>query len=328
MSEPKQAWLARQLAYQNPLKARFSREFFASIPQSPGTYQFRGAEGTLLYVGKAKDLRARLRSYRSAKPDAVSRKTLRLVHLIHQIEWELCSDEEHALLRENELLRSLRPPFNRANVAPERYPYVLLGRAPGCLELEIVFELAPDVRLASDRRAAALGCFKGASRLRAACQALYRLLWYAHTAHGNAELPQEWVCARTPLHLRIEIPQATRWQSRMRRFFRGQWTNLLSCLSEVLLAREDLPRFSQSLIERDLHELDSFYRSVCLRNQALLRNEALAGTVLIPQEKMDDWIVRWHQQKRGSLSALTPRDCIPHERGETSAQEKSAQGCG
>jgi excinuclease UvrABC nuclease subunit len=108
----RQEWL---LPYENPLAKRFDSAFFRAIPRAPGVYFLRGELDEVLYVGKAKDLRARLRSYRQARPDQVSRKVIRLIRIVRKIEWEECGTEKDALLRENRLLRELKPPFNVVN---------------------------------------------------------------------------------------------------------------------------------------------------------------------------------------------------------------------
>src|SRR4051812_14069787 len=77
--KPAQEWL---LPYENPLNRRLGKEFFSAIPRTPGVYTMLGPEASILYIGKAKDLRARLMSYRRAHPDVVSRKVIRLVHLL------------------------------------------------------------------------------------------------------------------------------------------------------------------------------------------------------------------------------------------------------
>ena len=82
----------------------------------------------LLYVGKAKDLRARISSYRHVNGERHSGKVLRLVNSIRHIEIETTADEATALLRENELIRLRQPPYNRRSKHPERYGYILLHR--------------------------------------------------------------------------------------------------------------------------------------------------------------------------------------------------------
>jgi len=107
---------AQQLLFPDPqpLVERLGCEFFRQLPECPGVYLMRDACGTILYVGKAKNLRKRLTSYRVANPDRMPRRHLRLLRTVARIELEECPDESTALARESELLRAVRPRFNRA----------------------------------------------------------------------------------------------------------------------------------------------------------------------------------------------------------------------
>src|SRR4026209_400075 len=96
------------------LQRRFDRTFFRSLPACAGVYLMCDAEDRIIYVGKAKNLRQRIGSYRYAG-ERCSRKTARLVARVASIRWQQCASEEAALLEENRLLRELRPQFNRMN---------------------------------------------------------------------------------------------------------------------------------------------------------------------------------------------------------------------
>ena len=74
----------------------------------------RGAQEGVLYVGKARNLRRRLSSYRVAHPDRLPRRIIRLLHQVRRIEFDLCGSEQSALAREELLIAVLAPPFNRA----------------------------------------------------------------------------------------------------------------------------------------------------------------------------------------------------------------------
>lgn len=106
-----------------PLVDRLGRGFFRQAPESPGVYLMRDAADTVLYIGKAKNLRRRLGNYRVANPDRLPRRHLRLLRAVARIELERCADESAALARERELLRSIKPRFNRAGTwpAPTRF---------------------------------------------------------------------------------------------------------------------------------------------------------------------------------------------------------------
>jgi predicted GIY-YIG superfamily endonuclease len=83
----------------------------------------RDSLDNVLYIGKARNLKKRLASYRVANPDRLRRRHLRLLRAVTRIELRECADEVSALATESELLRKLRPRFNRAGTwpAPRRF---------------------------------------------------------------------------------------------------------------------------------------------------------------------------------------------------------------
>ena len=88
-----------------PLVERLGREFFTKVTERPGVYLMRDAQEKILYVGKAKNLRKRLNSYRVANPDRMARRHLRMLRQVTRIELQECADEMAALAKEAELLR-------------------------------------------------------------------------------------------------------------------------------------------------------------------------------------------------------------------------------
>lgn len=101
-----------------PLVERFGAEFFRQVPQQPGVYYLCSAREGVLYVGKARNLRDRLGSYRVANPERQPRRLVRLLFRIERIFWDVCESEEAAAARERQLLRVLQPRFNRRDVYP------------------------------------------------------------------------------------------------------------------------------------------------------------------------------------------------------------------
>jgi len=73
-----------------------------------------------LYVGKARNLRKRLSSYRVANPERMPRRTIRLLHQVRRIEWDECATEQAASEREEMLICVLAPKFNAAGKVRER----------------------------------------------------------------------------------------------------------------------------------------------------------------------------------------------------------------
>jgi len=170
-----------------PLVERLGEEFFRQLPACPGVYLMQDAAQVVLYVGKAKSLRQRLSHYRVANPDRMGRRHLRLLRQVVRIELQECADEIAALAREAELLRALKPKFNRAGVWPAT-PRFLVWRWTG-ETLELTITETPAIGWQG------FGPFgSGVVYLRAA---LVRLLWYAlNSALGSTAMPQGWLHGR------------------------------------------------------------------------------------------------------------------------------------
>ncbi len=92
------------------------------LPESPGVYLWKDAAGTILYVGKAKRLRSRVRSYFAL--DLVSPRTIAMVRRIADVETLVVPTEAHALILEANLIKEYRPRFNVALRDDKSYPYI------------------------------------------------------------------------------------------------------------------------------------------------------------------------------------------------------------
>jgi excinuclease ABC subunit C len=99
------------------------REKVLSLPQQPGVYLFQDAGGAILYVGKARSLRSRVRSYflEASSKDA---KTGSLVREIADIEYIVVDNEKEALALENNLIKQHKPKFNVLLRDDKTYPYI------------------------------------------------------------------------------------------------------------------------------------------------------------------------------------------------------------
>jgi len=92
------------------------------LPESPGVYLWKDASGTILYVGKAKRLRSRVRSYFAL--DLVSPRTIAMVRRIADVDTLVVPTEAHALILEANLIKEYRPRFNVALRDDKSYPYI------------------------------------------------------------------------------------------------------------------------------------------------------------------------------------------------------------
>src|SRR5690242_6563098 len=94
-----------------------------SIPDRPGSYQFKDADGRVIYVGKAKSLRQRLSNY-FQNPANLPPRTFQMVSTAASVEWIQVRNEVEALMLEYSLIKQHRPRFNVRLVDDKSYPFL------------------------------------------------------------------------------------------------------------------------------------------------------------------------------------------------------------
>lgn len=229
----------------------------ADAPRQAGVYLFLDEGNEILYVGKAGNLRQRLRQH--AAGGLPQSQLHQRYDLVRRVVWELAVDEEAAVWREAELIFALRPPFN-ANTglratdpigkdAPA--PYIVVSEmAPGLLSLTLEPVVPPTGR--------AYGCFphlgKGvASRLGIACSdgytALLRLLW---AASGDGSHMPTSITKSAPPSYQVAAPPG----DGLHRLLSGTSSRLAG---ELLEAASHRPEFMQPALRRDKDSVLRFF---------------------------------------------------------------------
>ncbi len=184
-----------ELAATRPRRAQRKRHLAFGAPQRPGVYLFRDTHDQVLYVGRARDLRARLRSY--FRSDRQRPAVEAALGALERVEWRETGSELEAALEELRLIRELRPPANARSTRPDRYLYLrrrgdsvvcsshptelgpltsrrraqLAARALQGVEWETLEEALPKLRAKLKRLARELR-FEDAARLRDRIEAL------------------------------------------------------------------------------------------------------------------------------------------------------------
>ena len=272
MSDVKQL---RLLPAPKPLNERLGTLFFRGIPSAPGVYRMFDGAGLLLYVGQSRDLRDRLNSYRHVHPDRDSRKTVRLVHLVRRIEWEVCESPVSAVLRENELLRTLRPRFNRMNVYPKACFFVAVDRTDRQLRLTLTRDTTTPGKL--------FGAFRGAAWPFAA---LCRLLFIASQCNLSF--------AHFPARLLTTAPLRTQSfgleaivSSLVEDYLAGESASLVETLVDVCSDVEMRTPFEQNLMLADLVTVEEFFGRGPQQGRRLRQRAKVATTWVEPEVLVD-----------------------------------------
>ena len=109
---------------ENDKRLAYLKNIVSNLPNKPGTYQFYDKEHTIIYVGKAKNLKNRVSSYFHKETDRF--KTKVLVSKIHDITYTVVNSEEDALLIENQLIKQYQPRYNVLLKDGKTYPSICI----------------------------------------------------------------------------------------------------------------------------------------------------------------------------------------------------------
>ena len=99
------------------------------LPEVPGVYRYLDENGTVIYVGKAKNLKKRVSQYFQA-PEKLTRKTAVMVSKIRDVEHTVVDTEEDALLLENNLIKEYQPKYNILLKDGKTYPWICVKKEP------------------------------------------------------------------------------------------------------------------------------------------------------------------------------------------------------
>lgn len=108
------------------IKALDIREQIALLPHSPGVYRYYDSQGTVIYVGKAKDLHKRVSQYFVPR-ERLNTKTRLLVSRIASVQYSVVDSEADALLLENNLIKQYKPKYNILLKDSKTYPWICVG---------------------------------------------------------------------------------------------------------------------------------------------------------------------------------------------------------
>lgn len=256
-------------------KERVNMAMQEKPPHSPGVYTMYGKKDEVLYVGKAKDLFKRVTSYRYSK----SKKVQSMIAHVERIGFEVCKTEMDAILLENLLIRSLRPPFNHVNKKPETYYYISTRRRGNKREFRLSMRIL-------DGYSKTYGCFKGHRRVRKGLGALLRFLYLQEKKINSAHyLPSQLLGRLAPLRFVCDVNKDTK--KLVHEFLTGDSTTLIENFEKLANQSTFKDKFTKKYFLNELEQLNIFFALGPERNRQI-KNEFSLEDHLIKQEELDD----------------------------------------
>jgi len=258
---------------------KFGAELLRELPAAPAVYLFKDAAGTVLYAGKARNVRRRLASYRSAGRRKLHRKMRMLVREASALEVRVQPSEAAALRLETELIGTLRPRHNVEGAFSFLYPAIGSG---GCdARLVLCFTTQPEAFGALGLQWH--GSFRPRRRALEAFDALAALLGYVGHREPRSRLPAAPRLRGARLVALRRTPPEWLWV--LRSFLDGASQELLPALSLQLLERPAARR-EAAQVQQAIRCLESFYRRDVL---GLRRARQITGRgeTFVPRHERD-----------------------------------------
>lgn len=230
----------------------------SKFPKTPGVYLFQDEKGRVIYVGKAKNLRARAGSY-FLRAAAEEHRTATLVKEIYEVDYLDADSEVDALLVEARLIKDIQPKFNRALKDGKSFPYLQITTHEDFPRVEITRE-------PKSSAAKLYGPFTSVQAVRGALQVLQRIFKFRTCSLDIDEGDDRWRWFRpcllasidqctAPCNLRVSKEDYRRDIARLKTFLEGGRRKLLKeMVTEMELASKEL-RFEKAARLRDEIEL-------------------------------------------------------------------------
>jgi len=272
---------------------KFGRDFIETIPTSPGVYWFLGAEGEVVYVGKAKNLRRRLGQYRNAKRLKIHKKMRSIISDAKTLHWEPCESDLEAQLNEIRLIQRHQPRRNIAGAFSVRYPLVGIREEKG--SLFFCYTTVPQKITGFQL----FGAFRSKYVTGEGFFSLMRLLKFLGSPVTRKRLDAYGGIPYTYFFGFRQLPAG--WFQEWCRFFAGEDGQVLGELSCQLLEKASARAIGEE-IEEDLHSIRQFWDGEIA---PLAKAVAVTGyrNYPVPQSERDPLFIRFRDWRQNHDAA-------------------------
>lgn len=258
----------------------FGLDFIQSVPNKPGVYIFKRTE-TIIYVGKAKNLKTRLSQYRGATRKKIHQKMRQIVKEASCVLLQNCESEKEALVLENRLIQTHQPKFNVSGAYSFLYPYLGLAAAYKTPKwLAICYTTHPDEFKKEPFE------LYGSFRSRHIVQEAYDSLVFLLDFIGHKDLAERKKLSNltySRVTIFRQIPNDI--QNQLKSFLSGKSEAGLACLLELLLEKGKA-RKQASEIQMHLKKLKTFYKQEGKKLREVL-DQLGTSTTFIDQKDRD-----------------------------------------
>ncbi len=296
---------------------RAKRRLADDVPRAAGVYLFRDGQGRVLYVGKSRNLKARVRSYFTASESR--RRMAEMVGIAESIDTVVCETEIEAEVRELRLIDAHKPPYNRRSKYPERAVWLKLTVEP--------FPRLSVVAAVKDDGASYVGPFRSRRTALTAAEAVYRSVPIRQCTSRLPLAPSGSACVLAdlghcgaPCTGALPVADYSVHVQTLRTALAGDLAPVRSGCEQQMARLAHAERFEEAALERD--RLDALTSSV-RRTQSLSALAGIAELVAARRGSEGGWdlvVVR-----HGRLAAAGHADAGVHPQATIDALRASGE---
>jgi len=261
-------------------------DFIQSVPKKPGIYIFRNMDNSVIYIGKAKDLRNRLSQYKNTTRKKNHRKMRTIIKEASSIELKVCLSEKEALLLENQLIQNFKPEFNVSGAYSFLYPCLGIARHyKNPKWMGICYTTNPEAFL--DSAFELFGSYRSREIVLEAYRSLVTLIgFFAHKDFQEKKQYSEIPYSSVFIYRQVDLSL----QNGLMTLFRGESENGLETLIDILLENPNA-RKEASEIQGHLKNIKRFYRNEA-KKLRIMQDKLKIEHSFIPQHDRDPFFIQ------------------------------------
>lgn len=271
--------------YTNSYDRRFGPEFFKQVPEKPGVFWMQDSRRSLLYVGRSRNLRNRLLSYRYLQTQHGPKKLGSLIEEVRSLGWSPTETDEAARLLESQILHRHPPLYRAPESSSEKAVYLSWSAEYPYFQLQLLSQ-----RNNSSHRIL-FGLFKSRAQAQKAISCMSRLLWWLGHQGQFFNLPSPLAKNLGPqghqIDMHLDRKSFELLNQLVQDYFRGEHAQIIDLFQDSLLAwcKENPASFFSNWVQSDLGSLKQFF------SLGPRKNNKLRQLFQLPHDQIEmEWV--------------------------------------